>query len=137
MAITNQIVTRVGSGLADFRQRNFNSDWPGALLVYVTNFDDMSYVGPVWASGFTIGSGSSSRLPPRPTLSGNWPGRKELWIYNNDNANPIFIGQSGITTDTGFPLATGQVIKLTLAGNADIFAIASVNGVQIKTLEIS
>lgn len=131
----NEIVSIIGSGLPDYRARAIGSGWPGALATYIVNFEDMGGIG-IWSSGFTVSSGSVTRLPPRPPLSGNLPGRRELWIFNNDNTNALFIGQSGITVTNGWPIPTGTMIKLKLSGNTNVFGIAHAS-INVLTLEIA
>lgn len=134
----NEIVANIGSGLVQYRQDYASGNWPGALAVYLVNPQEVNLlVGAVWSSGFTITSGVGTRLPPRAAGTSNLSYRKELWIYNNDNTSTIFIGQSGVTVDNGFPVPTGTSIKLSVAGNIDVWAICQSASAQVKTLEIS
>ena len=39
--------------------------------------------------------------------------QQQLIIRNTDATNPIYLGGSGVTSTTGFPLAAGQQITIT------------------------
>lgn len=135
----NSIISQIGSGLQQYRQDAGTSglNWPDALAVYITNWEDMSLAGTLWASGFSISSGASVRLPPRSLNEGNLPNRRYIHIFNADNTHIVYIGQSGINQNTGYPLPTGQSIKLSVAGNIDIYGFTEGSSVKIKTLETS
>lgn len=62
--------------------------------------------------------------------------RRKLYVYNNGN-KMMYIGESGITTATGFPLPPGSILDI-LAGPAmDIFAIADAANQNMRTLQIA
>jgi len=63
--------------------------------------------------------------------------RKYLWIYNTDNQK-IFIGASGVTAATGFPISGGAYMELRAGAAVDIEFVGSTGKTPtIKTLELS
>ena len=63
--------------------------------------------------------------------------RKYLWIYNKANQK-IFIGASGVTAATGFPISPGSVMEMRAGDSVDIeFVGSSGKTPEIRTLELS
>jgi len=128
-----EIASQIGSGTQDFRQVNFQKNHKPATAAHIVNWEDSSAVQAIRTSGFDVVA-NSTRIP-----SGvyNLPGRRVLAIYNNGN-DPVFIGQSGITSSTGFPLASGASQAFAIAANLDMWAVtASGKVVNIRTMEMA
>lgn len=62
--------------------------------------------------------------------------RKYLYILNNDN-NDVFIGQSGVTAASGFPIPPSALLELRAGSAIDIEFVSSKSGHEIRTLELS
>jgi len=63
--------------------------------------------------------------------------RKYLYIYNNDNTK-VFIGASGVTAASGFPISPGSLMELRAGAAVDIeFVGQSGKTPEIRTLELS
>ena len=64
--------------------------------------------------------------------------RKYLFVYNNGNKK-VYLGNSGVTTATGFPLPPGSMVDMRAGASIDIHAISpDATPVQdIRTLELS
>jgi hypothetical protein len=63
-------------------------------------------------------------------------GRKWLIVYNNGNKD-VFIGKSGVTAGTGFPLPPGAALELRAGPAINAYAIASAGTQDVRTLELS
>lgn len=62
--------------------------------------------------------------------------RKYLYVYNNGNKN-TFIGQTGITTSTGFPIPPGAILEARIGAAVDVFMIAQAASQNVRTLQLS
>jgi hypothetical protein len=62
--------------------------------------------------------------------------RKYLFIRNNDN-QIAFIGQSGVTTATGFPVSPGSFVELRAGAASVVHFVSNKANLQIRTLELS
>lgn len=62
--------------------------------------------------------------------------RKFAFIYNNGNRT-IFVGDSGVTVDNGFPLPQRTFLELRAGANIDLHAIASGGTQDTRILELS
>lgn len=57
-------------------------------------------------------------------------------VYN-DGAETVFIGPAGVTTGTGYPVAAGQHLAVTLGGQDEaVYAIAATGPVNVRILEV-
>lgn len=74
---------------------------------------------------------------PENVVSSPLANRKYLWIYNNDNTK-VFIGASGVSAATGFPMSPGSYMELRAGAAVDIeFVGQSGKLPEIRTLELS
>jgi hypothetical protein len=62
--------------------------------------------------------------------------RKYLYIYNNGNRK-AFIGQSGVSAASGFPLSPGATMELRAGPAVDIEWVSANTSQEIRTLELS
>lgn len=63
--------------------------------------------------------------------------RKYLWIYNNDNTR-VFVGQSGVSAASGFPVSPGSYLELRAGAAVDIEFVGQAGKTpEIRTLELS
>lgn len=62
--------------------------------------------------------------------------RKYLYVMNNSNKQ-IFVGASGVSAATGFPLSPQAVMELRAGAAIDIEFVAATIGQEVRTLELS
>jgi len=62
--------------------------------------------------------------------------RKYLFIRNNGNRT-AYIGASGVSAATGFPLSPGSVIEMRAGAAIDIEWVSDNTSQEIRTLELS
>jgi hypothetical protein len=62
--------------------------------------------------------------------------RKYLYIYNNDN-RVMYIGASGVSAASGFPVSPGSTIELRAGDAIDIEWVSAKLNHEIRTLELS
>ena len=62
--------------------------------------------------------------------------RKYLFVYNFGNRR-IYIGETGVTSATGFPVSPGSYLELRAGAAQDVYAIAEAGTQDIRTLELS
>ena len=63
--------------------------------------------------------------------------RKYLWIYNKANT-PVYVGASGVTAATGFPVSPGSYLELRAGAAVDIEFVGDAGKTpEIRTLELS
>ncbi len=129
-------MSSIGSGQQRFRQENFNAGKfhaPG-VAVFVTNFEDAVSVGPMRTSGYTVVN-TLTKLPSGTAQ--NLPGRRLISVYNNGN-DPVYVGPSGITDLTGYPIASGKEFAIEASYYLDVFAIAaSGKSVNVRIIEVA
>lgn len=62
--------------------------------------------------------------------------RKYVWIYNNDNQK-IYVGATGVSAATGFPVSPGSYLELRAGAAVDIEFVSSKLSHNIRTMELS
>lgn len=62
--------------------------------------------------------------------------RRELWLYNNGNRT-AYVGESGITTSTGFPLPPGAFLEMLAGASMDVYMIADAANQNVRTLQFA
>lgn len=62
--------------------------------------------------------------------------RRTLCIFNNSSVT-IYIGDSGVTTSTGFPLGAGAAMYLDVSDDVDVYAIAASGSNNVRILELA
>lgn len=63
-------------------------------------------------------------------------GRKYLYVYNNGSKD-VYIGQSGITTATGFPVPVGSILECRIGDAVDVYMISTNTNQDVRTLQLS
>jgi hypothetical protein len=105
-----------------------------ALNVYLTNsltVNDAALANTALAAINKSCTTSASVVVASPLSA-----RKYLDVYNNGNQK-IFLGGSGVTTTTGFPVSPGSYLELRAGAAQSLYMIAA-NGTQdVRTLELS
>ena len=62
--------------------------------------------------------------------------RKYLYVYNNFNKK-MYIGQSGVTESTGFPVSPGSYLEMRAGAAIDVHFVSDTISHTIRTLELS
>lgn len=62
--------------------------------------------------------------------------RKYLFVYNNDNQK-MYIGESGVSAASGFPVSPGSYMELRCGAAIDIEFVSAKLNHEIRTLELS
>lgn len=62
--------------------------------------------------------------------------RKYLYLYNNGN-RMAYMGASGVTTASGFPVPPGSILEARIGAAVDVFMIADAAAQNIRTLQLS
>lgn len=62
--------------------------------------------------------------------------RRKLFMYNNGNRQ-MYIGPTGVTTTSGFPIPPGAILELESGAAMDVFAIADAASQNMRTLQIA
>jgi len=62
--------------------------------------------------------------------------RKYLFIYNNGNKK-AYIGQSGVSASTGFPVSPGSYMELRAGAAIDIEWVSADTAQEVRTMELS
>ena len=62
--------------------------------------------------------------------------RKYLWLYNNDNRD-MYIGASGVSAATGFPVPPGSLVSMRAGAAIDIEWVSAKVGHDLRSMELS
>lgn len=62
--------------------------------------------------------------------------RKKLFMYNNGNRQ-MYIGPTGVTTSSGFPIPPGAILEIDAGAAMDVFAIADAANQNMRTLQLA
>lgn len=62
--------------------------------------------------------------------------RRFIWFFNNGNKS-VFIGPSGVTTGTGFPIPAGSLLEARIGPSVAIHAVAASGSQDIRVLQAS
>ena len=64
--------------------------------------------------------------------------RRVIAVYNTDSTNTVYVGQSGIDSNSGYPVGPGTEKAFALAANLNIWAIcATGETANVRTMEIA
>lgn len=98
----------------------------GSVLI---NPEDLSAFLGVQSQAVTVDT-SATLIPPTPLEY-----RRAILICNN-GPGTIYIGNSGVTTSTGLPIAVNEKIAFDLQGVIKLWAVSTV-ATDVRILEIS
>lgn len=108
-------------------------DATGALYVNVQSNQDVALANTaILANAETVGTAEGQIIDVGDELAN----RKYVYLYNNGNRD-CYIGQTGITTSTGFPIPSGAILEMRLGDAVDLFAIADAAGQDLRALQLS
>lgn len=62
--------------------------------------------------------------------------RKYLYIYNNSN-KMTFVGPSGVSTTSGFPIPPGSILDARIGAAVDVYMIGEAAALNVRTLQLS
>lgn len=120
---------RLGDGTSFFTSTTVGADL--GLDVYQIN--DPAVANTAIASNVnTLGAANVAEDVVASPLSN----RKMLMIYNNDNQK-LYVGQSGVSASTGFPLSPGSYLELRAGAAIDIEWVSAKSGHDMRHLELA
>ena len=135
--MAREVTVAVGSGLtpginglgvnAVTQERNLVG-----TAVVVINPEDNAVAGPLRADQLSVGT-TASKLPPPG--SGHLDHRREIRIHNL-GGDTLFIGQSGVTVNDGFPVTSGNSIALEAKTVVDLWGVSD-GSADIRMLQLS
>jgi uncharacterized protein YfiM (DUF2279 family) len=62
--------------------------------------------------------------------------RKYLFLYNN-GSKEVYIGQTGVTVSSGFPIPPGSILEARIGAAVDIHAVSQGGSQNVRTLQLS
>jgi len=101
-------------------------------VVQSTGSDDALADTAIASAANTLGAANTAEDVVASPLAD----RKYLFIYNNDN-RVMYVGQSGVSAATGFPLSPSSYLELRAGASIDIEWVSGKTGHDIRTLELS
>lgn len=97
----------------------------------VTNVSLNPLRGVPLSTAITVGT-TATALPSTPLSN-----RRTLIVYNNDSSATLYLGGSGVTTASGFPVAAGSYSPPIDAGpNMVVYGVSS-GSINIRVFEVS
>ncbi len=90
-------------------------------MVYVTDFPASS-----------LRSGQTAVTATAAALTSSTVALQVIIKANTDNAIPVYLGPSGVTTSTGFRLDPGDSVTLEVLDLSAIYLIASTTGASVS-----
>ena len=110
----------------------------GALDVYITGSDPLT-INDAALANTAIASGVNTLAvanTAEDVVASPLTDRKYLYIYNNDNRK-MYVGQSGVSAATGFPVSPGSYLELRAGASIDIEWVSAKVAHDIRHLELS
>ena len=84
------------------------------------------------ANAETVGTSAAQIIDGGDELAS----RKYVMLYNNSN-KAMYIGPSGVTVSTGFPLFPGSMLEARIGAAVDVYAIGDGAGLNMRALQLS
>ena len=132
--MATEFVSQIGSGVQPYRKENHGKFHRPGLAVNVTNWEDANPVYEIRTMGFEVDENGTVL----PSGVGALATRRVIAVYNTDGTNTVYVGQSGIDSNSGYPVAAGTEKAFALAANLDIWAIcATGETANVRTMEIA
>lgn len=127
MAYESSAIT--GSGISVLRYPGLPF-FRGSNVAVINPEDMICGIGIFAASGFSVNSSSTTNLTITP-LSG----RRKLMVFNL-GPQTVFVGNSGITTSTGYPIPSGNEKLFDVLAYGGLFAISAGTS-DVRILQIA
>lgn len=123
--------TKDGSG-------NSINSTSNALNVYVTGSGALTVNDAALANTSILASKTllAAADTPEDIVAAPLAGRKYLYIYNNDN-RVMYIGESGVSSATGFPILPGAMIEMRCGFAVDVEWVSSKLSHDLRALQLS
>jgi hypothetical protein len=120
---------RLGDGTSLFTSTTVGGDI--GLDVYQLN--DPAVSNTAMANGATTltTGGTSQNVVASPLAN-----RKALYLYNDFNKK-MYVGTTGVTTSTGFPVSPGSYLELRVGAAVDVEYVGTDTGHSLRYLELS
>lgn len=122
--------TLAASTDADGDYSSFKVDSLGRL--YVTGEDDSLANTAIASAQNLLGVANTAEDVVAAPLTN----RKYLYIYNNDNRK-LYVGASGVTSTSGFPLSPGSYLELRAGASIDIEWVSAKVNHDMRHMELS
>lgn len=110
----------------------------GALDVYITGSDPLTINDAALAD--TAIANAANTLDVANTaedvVAAPLANRKYLWVYNKGNKK-VYVGASGVSETTGFPISPGAYMEMRAGASIDIEWVSKDTNQEIRTLELS
>lgn len=108
----------------------------GALDVNITNTITVTDAAladtALKAVAETVGTSAAAIVDGADELAA----RKYLYLYNNGN-RISYVGESGVTTTSGFPIPPGSIFEARVGAAVDVYMISDAAGQNVRTLQLS
>lgn len=74
-----------------------------------------------------------------PTLISRAPDRgyKRVRVYNNDPAVTVYLGNSNVTPEGGYPLPPAAEVEFILTPEESLYAVSASATVEVRVIELS
>ena len=131
LAVRNDTLAALADTDGDYAP--FQVDATGALYVAIASIDDAALADSEIATAENpLTAGNTAEDVVVSPLSN----RKYLTIYNNGNKT-VYIGASGVSAASGFPIPNGSLLEMRAGPSVDIEWVAVDTNQKIRTLELS
>ncbi len=131
LAVRNDTLAALAGTDGDYAPLQVNAD--GALYVEaVGGADDALANTAIATASNPLGVANTAEDVVASPLAS----RKYLFVYNEGNKT-AYIGASGVTSGTGFPLPPGSILEMRAGASIDIEWVAEDTNQEIRTLELS
>lgn len=132
--MATEFASHIGSGNQPYRKENHGKFHRPGLAVNILNWEDANPVYEIATYGHEVDE-IGCELP-----SGVAPlaARRVIAVYNTDASNTMYVGPSGVTSDSGYPVGPGTEKAFAIAANLPIYGIcAAGETVNVRTMEIA
>jgi hypothetical protein len=120
-------------------------DGAGNAITSTTGFLDVNIAaGSVTTSDAALANTAISAIAETVTTSSAaildggdlLSGRKYAFLYNNGNRT-VFVGPSGVTTSSGFPIPAGSILEARIGAAVALHMVAASGSQNVRTLQLS
>lgn len=131
LAVRNDTLGSLVDTDGDYAPLQVSAD--GALYVEVSSIEDAALANTAIA---TAANALDVANTAEDVVASPLASRKYLFVYNEGNKD-AYIGASGVTAATGFPLPPGSILEMRAGAAIDIEWVAADTGQSLRTLELS